>query len=214
MSLFACWTGIALGHPTIQQLVLASHEEHLKPHERTVQSWLDSWIAQDITLDAPPEKREVEVFELQRRKGGKYGEWEAWIFSASPYDPLSPQRISGDRPKGTPFFEDVAAPQGWQWDDKKWVLDLNSREWVEERMVQGVEVEIEGERWVGDLLTEETEDEKSDLKVVGKGKGIQVRDWEESSGTSRIGEWRRRRWIRMVKRTAVSGGGRKTPITI
>lgn len=118
------------------------------------------------------------------------------MFSPTPYDPLSPQRISGDRPKGTRFFEDVAPPRGWEWGDKKWVLDLGSGEWVDERMVQGVEVEIEGERWVGDLATEDDEDQKT----VGKSK---VRYWEEGDGTSRMGEWRRRRWVRMVRRKVV-----------
>ena len=119
------------------------------------------------------------------------------MFSPTPYDPLSPQRISGDRPKGTRFFEDVEPPKGWEWGDKKWVLDLASREWVEERMVQGVEVEIEGERWVGDLAGEE---EAYEMKPMGKGKN---RDWEEGSGDSRMGDWRRRRWVRMVRRKVV-----------
>lgn len=128
------------------------------------------------------------------------------MFSPTPYDPLSPQRISGDRPKGTRFFEDVAPPKGWEWDNKKWVLDLASREWVEDRRVQGVEVEIEGERWVGDLAGEE---DAYEMKTIGEGK---MSDWEEGSGNSKIGEWRRRRWVRMVRRkviceTASSTGG-------
>ena len=194
LALTICWTAIALGHPSVQQLLLSNHEEHLAPHERTAQSWLDAWITHDIILDAAPETREVEIFELQRRKGGSNGEWESWMFSPTPYDPLSPQRISGDRPKGTRFFEDVVPPKGWEWGDKKWVLDLASREWVEERMVQGVEVEVEGERWVGDLAGEE---ETYEMKPMGKGKN---RDWEEGSGDSRMGDWRRRRWVRTVRR--------------
>ena len=141
--------------------------------------------------------REVEVFELQKRKGGVNGEWEAWMFSPTPYDPLSPQRISGDRPKGSRFFEDVAPPKGWEWGDKKWVLDLASREWVEERMVQGVEVEIEGERWVGDLAGDE---DSTEPKAVGK---TTTKHWEEGSGNSKMGEWRRRRWTRTVRRKVV-----------
>lgn len=197
LALITCWTGIALGHPSVQQLFLANHDELLAPHERTAQSWLDAWIAHDIVLDVPPETREVEIFELQRRKGGQNGEWESWMFSAGPYDPLSPQRISGDRPKGTRFFEDVAPPSGWEWADKKWVLDLGSREWVEDRMVQGVEVEVEGERWVGDLAGDENAYE---MKPLDKGK---ARDWEEGSGNHKMGEWRRRRWVRMVRRKVV-----------
>ena len=119
------------------------------------------------------------------------------MFSPTPYDPLSPQRISGDRPKGTRFFEDVAPPRGWEWGDKKWMLDLASREWVEERMVQGVEVEVEGERWVGDLAPDE---DSTETKATGKGR---TSDWEEGSGDHRMGEWRRRRWVRMVRRRVV-----------
>ena len=196
--LLVCWTGIPLGHPSVQQLLLSNHEEYLAPHERTAQSWLDAWIAHDIILDAPPETREVEIFELQRRKGGQNGEWESWMFSPGPYDLLSPQRISGDRPKGTRFFEDVAPPGGWEWGDKKWVLDLASKEWVEERMVQGVEVEIEGERWVADLAGDE---DAQEVKPLGKGKS---KDWEEGSGNDRMGKWRRRRWVRMVRRRVLS----------
>lgn len=65
---------------------------------------------------------------------------------------------------------------------------------------------------MGDLLGEDMGDEQGDGRLTGKGKGVKVRDWEEGSGTSRIGEWRRRRWIRMVRRTAMPGVERKTAI--
>ena len=74
---------------------------------------------------------------------------------------------------------------------------MASREWVEQRMVQGVEVEVEGERWVADLAGDEEDD---DEKVQGKGK---VRVWEEGSGSERMGELRRRRWVRTVRRKVV-----------
>ena len=200
IALLSCWTGIALGHPLVQEMAISSRKEHLLPHEKRAQSSLDSWVARDIILDAPPETREVEVFELQRRKGGKAGEWENWIFSPTPYDPLSPQRISGDRPKGTRFFEDVMPPKGWEWEDKKWVLDLGSREWVEERMVQGVEVEVEGERWVSDLASDDIEQGEKGVKIA-PGPG-----WEEGNGIAKTGEWRRRRWVRMVRRAVIGSG--------
>ena len=62
-------------------------------------------------------------------------------------------------------------PEGWEWEGKKWGLDLGAKEWVEERMIGEVEVEIEGERWVYDI----------------------------------DGSWRRRRWVRMVRRKVQSG---------
>lgn len=207
IALIICWTAVTLGHPRVQKFIWSNREEYVRPHERTAQNWLDSWISQDIVLDAPAETREVEVFELQRRKGGRSGEWESWMFSPSPYDPLSPQRISGGSPKGTRFFEDVQPPKGWEWGDKKWVLDLASREWVEERMVQGVEVEIEGERWVGDLLAEGLEEDIGDGKSFSRGKD-KKRDWEEWHGSSMMGEWRRRRWMRTVRRTILENGHR------
>ncbi|KAL8791523.1 MAG: hypothetical protein Q9195_005851 [Heterodermia aff. obscurata] len=201
LSLAICWSGIILGHPSVQQLALAGRESHLRPHEKKAWTWLDNWISSDIVLDAPPEEREVEVFELQRRKGGRADEWEPWIFSPTPFDPLSPQRISGDRAKGTRFFEDVQPPTGWEWGDKKWVLDMSSREWVEERMMQGLEVEIEGERWVFDMAAERIVDGDGpkDSTLTRKSK---MSYWEEETGMEKTGEWRRRRWVRMVRRKA------------
>ncbi|KAL8634438.1 MAG: hypothetical protein Q9228_007967 [Teloschistes exilis] len=199
-SLLFCWVSISIGHPSLQQFILNNHADHIRPRERSAKSWLDAWIARDIIFDEPPESREVETFELQRRKGGSRGEWESWLFSPNPYDPLSPQRIAGQRPKGTRFFEDVSAPKGWEWGDKKWVLDLGSREWVEERLVQGVEVEVEGERWITDLV-------EADESVSAAKKGKKVGPgWEEGNGNEQVpfGQWRRRRWIRTVRRKGVS----------
>jgi hypothetical protein len=72
------------------------------------------------------------------------GGWDSWLFSSSPYDPLSEARIKSYRVKRTRFFEDVKAPLRWEWIAQKWTLDLWSREWVEERIIMGVEVETEG----------------------------------------------------------------------
>jgi hypothetical protein len=204
------YTTTALGHPTVQRLFLSTHKTHIKPHEKAAESWLESWIKHDIILDSAPQTREVEIFELQHLSSS--GEWESWLFSPSPHDPLSSPRIRGERPKGTRFFEDVRPPTGWEWSEKKWALDLWSREWVEERIITGVEVETEGERWVYDLRYEIEEDGDSDYdtpkkkKDRGNGKGRKVLpSWEEGSdaegeGRGRRGEWRRRRWVRMVKR--------------
>jgi hypothetical protein len=201
------WTVTGLGHPTIQRRMVATHKEHLVPHEELAKTWLDSWISSDIILDSAPETREVEIFELQHLSLGN--EWESWLFSASPYDPLSSSRIQGARPKGTRFFEDVQPPKGWEWSEKKWALDLWSREWVEERIITGVEVETEGERWVYDINYEYGNETSPDVETpTNKGKGIKMKampSWEEGSegemeGMGRRGEWRRRRWVRMVKR--------------
>ncbi|KAH0545171.1 hypothetical protein FGG08_000783 [Glutinoglossum americanum] len=190
------WFIIAAGHPRLQRSLRTAHDEHLLPREREAQGWLNAWIEHDIILDSSPESREVEIFELQKRvwSSSSIGEWEGWVFSPSPYDPLSSTRISGDRPQGTRFFEDVKPPLGWEWVDKKWTLDLLSKDWVEERMITGVEVETEGERWVYDIIYGIGEEE-----ALKKRKGKR-RDWEEARERGKKGEWRRRRWVRMVKR--------------
>lgn len=72
---------------------------------------------------------------------------------------------------------------------------------MEERIVQGVEVEVEGERWITDLVeAEESVSAAKKGKKVGSG-------WEEGNGNEQVpsGQWRRRRWIRMVRRKGVSG---------
>jgi hypothetical protein len=207
------WIITAFGHPTIQRQMVTTHKTHIVPHEKKAKSLLDSWIASDIILDSAPETREVEIFELQKLSSA--GEWESWLFSSSPYDPLSELRIKKERAKGTRFFEDVKAPPGWEWSEKKWALDLWSREWVEERIITGVEVETEGERWVYDIryeyddLDQEFYGEGENTVTPTKGKKKVLPSWEEGSevdveGRGRRGEWRRRRWVRMVKRKWVA----------
>ncbi|KAL2115715.1 hypothetical protein VTJ04DRAFT_9970 [Mycothermus thermophilus] len=184
-------------------------------------------LTSDILLDSAPETREVEIFELQYRPpltssssdpldpvtdpsqlaaGGEpivFGEWEPWLFTPTPYDPLSADRLAGRRPRGTRFFEDVLPPKGWEWSEKKWALDLWSREWVEERIITGVEVETEGERWVYDLLVPPQTRSGED----GKGMTTSWEEGQEGLGMmGRRGCWRRRRWVRMVKRRKVAGG--------
>lgn len=200
----------------------------------SLRSLLDS--VADITLDSYPEEREVEIFELQYRPLSPYSassEWEHFLFSPTPYDPLSPSRIAGDRPRGCRFFEDVQPPSGWAWKSKKWELDLDCREWVVDRMVTGVGFEVPGNSvegsvaseevggWVWDLppdsqsqeeaeavssmassgLTESRGLSKSDQRGKDKAAG---RDWEEAAVSSHgMGEWRRRRWVRIVQRVSV-----------
>lgn len=187
-----------------------------------------------ITLDTAPQIREVEIFEIHHRSSSfnSLEEWKLHLFSPTPYDPLSPVRISGDRPRGARFFEDVQPPNGWIWESKKWELDLEAREWISERLITGVEFDIavNGEPvgsefggWVWDLPAckgPEEEEEKwvayddgrasmgrsnktheVDKRTLGAGK-----DWEESTTwAGRTGEWRRRRWVRLVRRIVVSG---------
>lgn len=199
--------------------------------------------ALQITLDSYTEEREVEIFELQYRSLEPYSpapHWEHFMFTPMPYDPLSANRIAGDRPKGCRFFEDVRPPPGWAWKDKTWVLDLDCREWVIERMIVGVGFDVSGHPaegddaadklggWVWDLpATPPSRDEEEptlaygDLKeskkgdnhhhhhrltskLRGKSKHAQG-DWEEGNvGTHSMGEWRRRRWVRVVHRVPAS----------
>ncbi|KAI1408472.1 Pex24p-domain-containing protein [Hypoxylon sp. FL1857] len=200
------WAVTCMGHPAIQRQLQTAHEKHIHPQEEKARGWVEKWVERDVILDSAPETREVEIFELQRLSNA--GEWEPWLFSASPYDPLSPSRIAGDRPVGTRFFEDVLPPKGWEWSEKKWALDLWSREWVEERIITGVEVETEGERWVYDIYDEQAAEKvgvvEQPTPVKGKDKAKLLSpkpSWEEGEdGDGRRGEWRRRRWVRLVKR--------------
>lgn len=199
------WILICSGHPAIIRFLAETRREHLQPREKKAKSQLESWIANDVILDSAPETREVEIFELQKMSSA--GEWEPWLFTPSPFDPLSQHRIAGERPRGTRFFEDVLPPSGWEWSEKKWGLDLWSREWVEERIITGVEVETEGERWVFDMYDESQAragvveaSEKS-----GKVTAMPQRSWKEGEdGAGSRGDWRRRRWVRLVKRKAAS----------
>jgi hypothetical protein len=128
IALLGGWGAVISGHPSAQSIILSTN--NLKQFNHTVdglQAWIRNWIERDIILDEPAEVRQVEIFELQKHHESS-GTWESWLFSPSPYDPLSPSRIAGARAKGTQFFEEVQPPTGWRWKDKKWSLDLFSRE--------------------------------------------------------------------------------------
>ncbi|ELR04169.1 hypothetical protein GMDG_06597 [Pseudogymnoascus destructans 20631-21] len=197
------WFVIFSGHPAVAKILASTHDQHVAPRESEAKSWLNTWVAKDIMLDMEPETREVEVFELQ--KIDNRGEWEPWLYSASPYDPLAAPRIANERPRGTQFFEMVAPPRDWEWSEKKWKLDLWSREWVEERIITGVEVETEGERWVYDIHYEGSNPEPGLREATGKVSQKPKPTWEEGvEGEGKKGQWRRRRWVRLVKRVVVT----------
>ncbi|KAK5958397.1 Peroxisome size and maintenance regulator [Knufia fluminis] len=238
------------------------------PTTRAIQSTLTS--LSEITLSTAPETAEVEIFELQHRallppgsssSSSLYNshgnvsaaEWQPHVYTATPYDPLSPARISGSRPKGSRFFEDVQPPQGWAWHTPKWELDLEAGEWVADRLIVGVEYDVMHSEalqqrresanadfggWVWDLppastdtktglerdeevwlaygdynfdnhdSKDEKEKAKQNLRKARKDKASQgEKDWEEhikSGGRGRTGEWRRRRWVRVVRRREVA----------
>lgn len=163
------WCAFASMHPALEDVVAHILKTQVMPQVEVAGEKAKEFAHSDITLATTAETREVEIFELQRRT--KSGEYEPWMFSPKPYEPLSPERIAEERPKGTRFFEDVRCPPGWEWLEGKWTMDLGSLNWVQERFIVGVDVEDEGERWVYDY-------------VEPKGRG----------------EWRRRRWVRGVRR--------------
>jgi hypothetical protein len=211
LALTAGWGAVCSGHPRLGEVLSAVRKTYIRPREEQARSLARAWVARDVLLDEAPETREVEIFELQRRQTDT-NEWEPWLFSPAPHDPLSRGR---ERARGTRFFEDVLAPEGWEWSEKKWALDLWSREWVEERIITGVEVETEGERWVYDIASagdaaaaaevatgEATQQQQKSAK--GGLKPSLLPSWEEAEeGDGRRGEWRRRRWVRLVKRKKV-----------
>ena len=63
----------------------------------------------------------------------------------------------------------------------------------------GVEVERQGGRWVYDIAYQET-DNPVDKKGGKKLKKKSIKSWEEGNGQEKKGEWRRRRWVRLVER--------------
>lgn len=192
------WTAVCSSHPSAPLLWNKIDKAALT--DRTARIGVRMWKSAkaDIMLDEAPEVKEVEVFELERHRDSR---WQAWLFSTSPYDPLSPRRISGERPRGARFFEDVEPPRGWRWKEKKWSLDLLSREWVEQRMITSVEVETEDERWVYDIMPNDDSREQRSPSVAPRSVGMTL---NATPDPSHRGEWRRRRWRRSVQRSTLS----------
>lgn len=192
------WIVVCINHPYVSRMWLVAPENFVKNKRAKVDGFL-SRLSPKIKILGPSEIREVEIFELQLLSSA--GEWVPFLYSRSPFIQSFGTGTETVRPKGTCFLEDVQPPHGWEWTDEKWTLDLSSHEWVEEREIAGVEIEIEGERWVYDVRYE------NDLKGTSdeKGKQILLSTWEGeinnlANMAKRRGEWRRRRWFRAVKR--------------
>jgi hypothetical protein len=196
--LIAGWAVVVSAHPAVKDMLdTRENQARLDSEGKNLETIARNFAATDISLNPEQEKREVEVFELQFRPlhADSTHEWDAMVFTPAPFTPMEPARLAGERVRGARFFEDVEAPHGWEWADKKWTLDLLAKEWVEERCITSVEVEVEGGRWVYDVIQNDEDDEALN-PAAGKSKSY------------RYGEWRRRRWIRTVERVRVD---RKDP---
>ncbi|RKF59553.1 Peroxisomal membrane protein PEX29 [Erysiphe neolycopersici] len=196
--LLSGWTVIGVNHPYISRKLLVAPENFVRNKRAKVDGFVSRLIAKNKIL-SPSETREVEIFELQLLSSA--GEWVPFLYCRSPFISSFGAGTELDRPKGSRFLEDVQPPHGWEWTDEKWTLDFSSHEWVEERVITGVEIEIEGERWVYDVCYENDMKDTSDEN----GKQILLSTWEGGINNPtkmayRRGEWRRRRWFRIVKR--------------
>jgi len=208
IALAAGWAAVAAQHPAVQAALARDPATALamRREEARAAGRFRAFAVADVLLDPEAERREVEVFEVQRlAPESGAAEWEAHCFAPTPWDPLSPARLAGERgPRGARFFEDVRPPRGWRWADKKWTLDLMAKEWVAERMITGVEVEMEGERWVSDVVYEQSDDQVSVERKKGRGRV----SFESTTQRHKLGEWRRRRWVRLVERIAILMDGK------
>jgi len=190
LALVSGWTLVGSSHPKIRQLIANLDKKPLKDAYLVVKARLVRWMDEDIALDESPQKREVEIFELEQQL--TKGIWGSHLYSVAPYDLQSAARIAGNIPKGAARFEDVQPPKGWQWNAKLWRLDLQSQQWVEERMITSVDVEADGGRWVYDIGAQSPA--QAALNAIVDGSILQNHDVL----------WRRRRWTRTVRRKVMS----------
>lgn len=201
------WIITCANQPVIYYQLRYLSERVVLSKTSQIKEKINGWMAKNAFL-GPSDVREVEIFELQHLSSA--GEWESWLLSPTPFTPSMQGCIRSERPEGTRFFEDVQPPSGWEWIESKWTIDLWAREWVEERIITGIEIEDEGERWVYDLRYEEEDDENcgNSLGINTKHISAEIQkltpNWEQSSESERSGrkrgDWRRRRWVRNVKR--------------
>jgi len=198
LALVSGWALVGSFHPDISQLIANLDKKPLKDAYVVVKARLTRWMNEDIILDESPQKREVEVFELQQQL--TEGTWGPPLYSVAPYDLQSTARIAGIVPRGASRFEDVQSPKGWQWNAKLWRLDSQSQQWVEDRMITSVNVESDGERWVHDIGVRSTA--QAALNAVVDGINIHNHD----------GLWRRRRWTRTVRRKVLSDPDQKSKV--
>ncbi|AMD22530.1 HHL240Cp [Eremothecium sinecaudum] len=166
------WSFIILLHPNFRDSFLGYfYSEETRIRLLTFSNNLEKLVNEYWDHYEPRENRQAAIFEIQKfNKQAKA--WETVCYSPDDFTLLAKSRIAQQSLESTALsLSDVKAPQEWEWISKyDWVLDLDPRKWVNEGIVQHVDVDTET-KWVYDL-----------------------------SYDGNRGQYRRRRWIRLCTR--------------
>lgn len=200
--IFWVWTISIMFYPSFRTRILEwAYNEETRLNFQLFSNRIENTLLKHLDKEpVAPELKEVEIFELQKLDK-KSRIWSLVGFTNNFYtfnissrkhnieeaqkvvvevetednESIGSQRSYIKLAKKRSMI-DVQPPSNWVFHDKKWTLDLNVNEWVDENLINDLVLIDEDEKWVYDYQEEDVP--KESLKEV----------------------YRRRRWIRNCKR--------------
>ncbi|KAK6459256.1 integral peroxisomal membrane peroxin-domain-containing protein [Scheffersomyces xylosifermentans] len=163
------WTAIILCHPNSKSYLVKlsaarkarTAQAAVKKVEEEAYGEVKKFDPKDIIVDEAPEKRIVEVFELQTRNI-LHGKWSFYCYSSNMFDPKNKSRLAGKRPNGVDHLSKVIPPTDWKFDfayANKWKVDDKPEEFLYERSVSTDLLKVEpGETdgWIYDTVDDDS----------------------------------------------------------
>ncbi|EAZ62814.2 predicted protein [Scheffersomyces stipitis CBS 6054] len=165
------WAGILLCHPKSKTfLVELSNAKKARAAkapqpEEIIESEVKKFETNDIIVDDAPERRIVEIFELQK-KSILHEKWTFYSYSGNIFDTKKKTRLAGKRPGGVDHLSKVVPPKDWLFDfgfANKWTIDYEPQEFLRQRSLESKNLVIrEGEKsgWIYD---KDVESQSSDI---------------------------------------------------
>ncbi|CCE62921.1 hypothetical protein TPHA_0D02850 [Tetrapisispora phaffii CBS 4417] len=146
------WIIILLCHPSNRDYFLkVINSEEIRLKLLTVTNKVEDELHEELKLVEAREKRQVVIFEIQ--KLSDEGEWITLGFSNDAYTLFSDIRIKEAHIEDhcVSDIDDIEPPHDWTWyGENNWVLDLDPLKWVEQELIQLVEIDT-STKWVYDI---------------------------------------------------------------
>ncbi|KAK6202332.1 integral peroxisomal membrane peroxin-domain-containing protein [Scheffersomyces amazonensis] len=162
------WAGLILCHPKSKKFIVELNKVQkqralLKPKSPPKEvGEPQEFDRKDIIIDEAPEKKTIEVYELQA-KSILHNKWSFYRYSNNIFDLKSKTRVAGKRPSGVDHLAKVLPPKDWKLDlafANKWQTDTDPKGFLHRRGLESRLLEVRDdaeEGWIYDKKHEEIE---------------------------------------------------------
>lgn len=156
------WVTVLLGHPHTKTLLKnagALAKKRKRTSEPKPPTKLEPFESANIIVDDKPEKRTVEIFELEMRNVLKH-EWAPYAYTKRFFDARDTVRASGKKPHGVDNLAKVMPPKEWKFDfgfANNWRIDLEPQAFLSARGIDQTHIVVKEDGWIYDTVDTDSE---------------------------------------------------------